>query len=201
MAGGIVPSIHMSIPLKDPAACRFDLLSLGEVMLRLDPGEGRVHTARQFAAYEGGGEYNVARGLRRCFGLRTGRRSPRWPTISVGRLVEDLVLQGGVDTATHPLGARTTASVATARNGLNFTERGLRRARGCRHAPTAGIRRLASCQPGDVDWDDLFGRTRRALAAHRRHLRRRCPTRRLRSSAEAHPGVSQARTAPSSPMT
>ena len=62
----------MSITLRNAAECRYDLLSLGEVMLRLDPGEGRVHTARHFAAYEGGGEYNVARGLRRCFGLRTG---------------------------------------------------------------------------------------------------------------------------------
>jgi 2-dehydro-3-deoxygluconokinase len=45
------------------------LVSLGEVMLRLDPGEGRVHTTRSFQVWEGGGEYNVARGLKRCFGM------------------------------------------------------------------------------------------------------------------------------------
>src|SRR6185437_12775448 len=77
-------------------ACRWDGLSLGEVMLRLDPGEGRVHTARQFTAWEGGGEYNVARGLRRCFGLRTAIATA-FADNAVGRLVEDFILQGGVD--------------------------------------------------------------------------------------------------------
>ena len=52
---------------KSTDACRFDILSLGEVMLRLDPADGRVRTARSFDVWEGGGEYNVARGLRRCF--------------------------------------------------------------------------------------------------------------------------------------
>ena len=63
----------MSVPLgaRPANSCRFDLVSLGEVMLRLDPGELRIHTTRSFQAWEGGGEYNVARGLRRCFGLRT----------------------------------------------------------------------------------------------------------------------------------
>jgi 2-dehydro-3-deoxygluconokinase len=61
----------MTLSIKPANECRFDAVSLGEVMLRLDPGEGRIHTTRSFQAWEGGGEYNVARGLRRCFGLRT----------------------------------------------------------------------------------------------------------------------------------
>ncbi|MEI6862463.1 MAG: sugar kinase, partial [Verrucomicrobiota bacterium] len=61
----------MSLPLKPAAACAFDQLSLGEIMLRLDPGEGRIRTAREFKAWEGGSEYNTSRGLRKCFGLKT----------------------------------------------------------------------------------------------------------------------------------
>ena len=60
-----------ALHIKSKDGCRFDLLALGEIMLRLDPGEGRIHTTRSFRAWEGGGEYNVARGLRRCFGMRT----------------------------------------------------------------------------------------------------------------------------------
>ena len=65
-------------------------------MLRFDPGEGRVHTARSFRVWEGGGEYNVARGLRRCFGMRTAVVTALADN-AVGRLVEDFILQGGVD--------------------------------------------------------------------------------------------------------
>ena len=72
-------------------------VALGEVMLRLDPGAGRIRTTRQFAAWEGGGEYNVTRGLRRAFGLRTAVVTALADN-EVGRLVEDLILQGGVDT-------------------------------------------------------------------------------------------------------
>src|SRR6266567_7253407 len=103
--------------IKDAASCRYDLVSLGEVMLRLDPGEGRIATARQFQVWEGGGEYNVARGLRRCFGLRSVIVTALVDN-PVGRLVENLVLQGGVDLswlrwfADDGVGRR-------ARNGLN----------------------------------------------------------------------------------
>ena len=78
--------------------CRFDEISLGEVMLRLDPGEGRIKSARSFNAWEGGGEYNVARGLRRCFNLRTSVVTALADN-EVGRLIEDFILQGGVDTS------------------------------------------------------------------------------------------------------
>ena len=87
----------MSIEIKSPKSCEYSCISLGEVMLRLDPGEGRVHTTRQFAAWEGGGEYNVTRGLRRCFGLKTAVVTA-FADNPVGRLVEDFILQGGVDT-------------------------------------------------------------------------------------------------------
>src|SRR6266699_5742902 len=84
--------------INDSSSCRHDLVSRGEVMLRLDPGEGRVATTRSFQVWEGGGEYNVARGLRRCFGQRTAIVTALADN-DVGRLVEDLMLQGGVDTS------------------------------------------------------------------------------------------------------
>ncbi len=58
----------MAIQLRDKSSCKYDQISLGEIMLRLDPGEGRIRTARHFTAWEGGGEYNTSRGLRKCFG-------------------------------------------------------------------------------------------------------------------------------------
>ena len=109
-------------PCARPSECRCDLVSLGEVMLRLDPGEGRIATTRPFRVWEGGGEYNVARGLKRCFGLRTAIVTALADN-PVGRLVEDLIYQGGVDRA-H-LGWVPFDGVGRAvRNGLNFTERG-----------------------------------------------------------------------------
>ena len=110
---------------------RWDVLSLGEVMLRLDPGESRIHTTRQFQVWEGGGEYNVARGLRRCFGLRAGIVTALADN-PVGRLVEDFILQGGVDVSLIRWIAYDGVG-RTVRNGLNFTERGhgARAAVGC----------------------------------------------------------------------
>ena len=110
------------LDLRPAQECRYDLVSLGEVMLRLDPGEGRVRTARSFAAWEGGGEYNVARGLCRCFGLRTGVVTALADN-PVGRLVEDFILQGGVDNA-HIRWVPYDGVGRSVRNGLNFTERG-----------------------------------------------------------------------------
>ena len=124
-------------------------------MLRLDPGEGRIRTARQFRVWEGGGEYNVARGLRRCFGLRTAVVTALADN-EVGRLVEDLILQGGVDTAFVQLGARTTASAARPQRAQLHRAR-LRRARRGRASPTAATPRCRQLRPGDVDWDHLFG--------------------------------------------
>jgi 2-dehydro-3-deoxygluconokinase len=85
------------LDIKPPGRCKYDFIALGEIMLRLDPGEGRVRTARKFNVWEGGGEYNVARGLRRCFGLKTAVCTA-FADNDIGRLLEDFVLQGGVDT-------------------------------------------------------------------------------------------------------
>jgi 2-dehydro-3-deoxygluconokinase len=133
---------------------RWDCLSLGEVMLRLDPGEGRIHTTRQFTAWEGGGEYNVARGLRRCFGLRTGVATVLAEN-PVGRLVEDLILQGGVDTSLIRWSAFDGVG-RTVRNGLNFTERGygVRAAVGC---SDRGHTAISQIKRGDFDWPTIFG--------------------------------------------
>src|SRR3984885_12880507 len=133
---------------------RWDSVSLGEVMLRLDPGEGRIHTARQFTAWEGGGEYNVARGLRRCFGLRTAIATVLAEN-PVGRLVEDFILQGGVDTALLQWVPYDGVG-RTVRNGLNFTERGfgVRAAAGC---SDRGHTAISQVKPGDFNWDSILG--------------------------------------------
>ena len=133
---------------------RWDGVSLGEVMLRLDPGEGRIHTARHFEVWEGGGEYNVARGLRRCFGLRTAIATALADN-AVGRLVEDFILQGGVDTALLKWTPYDGVGRA-ARNGLNFTERGygVRAAAGC---SDRGHTAISQVKRGDFDWETILG--------------------------------------------
>ena len=134
--------------------CRFELVSLGEVMLRLDPGEGRIASTRRFDVWEGGGEYNVARGLRRCFGLQTAVVTALVDN-PVGRLVEDLMLTGGVDTS-HVVWVPFDGVGRSARNGLNFTERGfgIRGAVGC---SDRGHTAASQLRPGEVDWDAIFG--------------------------------------------
>jgi len=143
-----------SLTIRAAEPCRHDLVALGEVMLRLDPGEGRVRTARAFGVWEGGGEYNVARGLRRCFGLRTAIATA-FVDNDIGRLLEDLVLQGGVDTSLvrwvpHDGVGRTV------RNGLNFTERGFG-VRGALGVSDRGNSAASQLAPGEFDWDHLFG--------------------------------------------
>ena len=132
---------------------RWDCLSLGEVMLRLDPGENRIHTTRRFQVWEGGGEYNVARGLRRCFGLRTAIATALADN-PVGRLVEDLILQGGVDPALIKWVPYDGVG-RSVRNGLNFTERGfgVRAAAGCSDRGHTAVSQL---KPGDFDWSAIF---------------------------------------------
>ena len=140
---------------KPREACRWDLVSLGEVMLRLDPGEGRIHTTRAFQVFEGGGEYNVARGLTRCFGLETALVTALVDN-PVGRLVQDLLFQGGVDQS-HVRWVKDDGVGRTARNGLNFTERGfgVRAALGCSDRGHTAVSQL---KPGDVDWETIFGK-------------------------------------------
>jgi 2-dehydro-3-deoxygluconokinase len=141
--------------IKSSDQCQFDLVSLGEVMLRLDPGDGRVRTTRTFQAWEGGGEYNVARGLRRCFGMRTAIVTALADNY-VGRLIEDLMLQGGVDLSWLKW-VPYDGIGRTVRNGLNFTERGfgVRGAVGCSDRGNSAASQLKA---GQIDWDTLFGK-------------------------------------------
>jgi 2-dehydro-3-deoxygluconokinase len=145
----------MTVPdVRGRDECHFDLVALGEVMLRLDPGDLRIRTARSFQVWEGGGEYNVARGLSRCFGLRTAVVTALADN-DVGRLIEGLMLQGGVDTSL--LSWRDFDSVGRrVRNGLNFTERGFG-IRGALGVSDRGHTAASQLQPGDIDWDRLFG--------------------------------------------
>jgi len=145
----------MTLTLRPAAECGLDVVSLGEVMLRLDPGEGRVRTARSFRAWEGGGEYNVARGLRRAFGLRTAIVTALADN-EVGRLVEDLILTGGVDTSWIRWVPYDGVG-REVRNGLNFTERGFG-VRGAVGVSDRGHTAISQLRADDVDFDDLFGR-------------------------------------------
>jgi 2-dehydro-3-deoxygluconokinase len=139
--------------IRAKAECAWDLVSLGEVMLRLDPGEQRISTTRHFRVWEGGGEYNVARGLRRCFGMDTAIVTALADN-AVGRLVEDLMLQGGVSQK-YVRWPPFDGVGRTARNGLNFTERGfgIRPALGCSDRGHTAISQL---KPGEIDWDQIF---------------------------------------------
>ncbi len=141
--------------LKAAGSYRWDMLALGEIMLRLDPGETRVRVAREFKVWEGGGEYNVARGLRRCFGLKTAVATA-FADNDVGRLLEDFVLQGGVATD-YILWKPFDGVGRVTRNGLNFTERGFG-ARGAVGIPDRGNTAASQLKPGDFDWDEIFGK-------------------------------------------
>src|SRR5437660_5698479 len=133
---------------------KWDLVSLGEVMLRLDPGDERIATTRHFRVWEGGGEYNVARGLKRCFGLETAIITALAEN-PVGRLVADLVYQGGVDQSLVRW-VEYDGVGRSVRNGLNFTERGfgIRAALGCSDRGHTAVSQL---KVGDIDWDEIFG--------------------------------------------
>jgi 2-dehydro-3-deoxygluconokinase len=141
--------------IKPKSDCRWDLISLGEVMLRLDPGDGRIATTRVFQCWEGGGEYNVARGLKRCFGLETAVVTALADN-PVGRLIQDLIYQGGVDQS-HVRWVKYDGVGRTVRNGLNFTERGfgVRAALGC---SDRGHTAASQLKPDDMDWDYIFGK-------------------------------------------
>lgn len=141
------------LTFREAEACEFDELSLGEVMLRFDPGEGRITTTRSFRVWEGGGEYNVARGLRRCFGMRSAVATALVDN-PVGRLVEDLMLQGGVNTSLVQW-SEFDGVGREARNGVYFLERGF----GVRNGMgmmDRGHTAIAQMKPGTIDWDDVF---------------------------------------------
>ncbi len=145
----------MNLNLRKKEDCMYDQVSLGEVMLRLDPGEGRIKTARNFRAWEGGGEYNVARGLRRCFGYNTAVLTA-FADNEVGRLVEDFILQGGVDTRFIKW-VDYDGIGREVRNGLNFTERGFG-VRGAVGVSDRGNTAISQVKPTDFDFDYIFGK-------------------------------------------
>ena len=145
----------MPIQLRDKSQCKYDLMAMGEIMLRLDPGEGRIRTAREFKAWEGGGEYNVARGLRRCFGLKTAVCTA-FADNEVGRLIEDFILQGNVGTEFIKWMPFDGVGRAV-RNGLNFTERGFG-VRGAVGVSDRGHSAASELKAGDFDWDHIFGK-------------------------------------------
>ena len=145
----------LALTIKPKMECRWDLVSLGEVMLRFDPGERRIHTARRFEVSEGGGEYNVARGLKRCFGLDTAVVTA-FTNDPVGRLLEDLIYQGGVDQSLVWWVEHDGVGKA-ARNGLNFTERGFG-VRAALGSYDRGHTAVSQLKPGDIDWNEIFGK-------------------------------------------
>ncbi len=144
----------MAIVLKDRDKCTYDAVSLGEVMLRFDPGDGRIKTARQFSVWEGGGEYNVIRGLRKCFGMKTAVVTA-FADNEVGKLLEDFIMQGGVDTSLI-YWMKTDGIGRVCRNGLNFTEKGfgVRGALGCSDRANTAI---SKAKPEDFDFEYIFG--------------------------------------------
>lgn len=144
----------MELKLRSKEECKYDAVSLGEVMLRLDPGEGRIKTARSFRAWEGGGEYNVIRGLRRCFGMKTAVITA-FADNEVGKLMEDFILQGGVDTSLI-YWMDTDGIGRICRNGINFTERGfgIRGAVGCSDRANTAI---SKAKPEEFDFEYIFG--------------------------------------------
>ncbi len=144
----------MGITIKAKEKCRWDAVSLGEVMLRFDPGDRRIWTTRHFEVSEGGGEYNVARGLKRCFGMNTAIVTAVADN-PVGRLLEDLFYQGGVDQSLVRWVAYDSVG-RTVRNGLNFTEKGfgVRPALGC---SDRGHTAASQLKPGDINWEEIFG--------------------------------------------
>jgi 2-dehydro-3-deoxygluconokinase len=154
--GGVAGLRHelLGLQLKRPRDARWDLVSLGEVMLRFDPGEERITRTREFKVWEGGGEYNVARGLQRCFGLRTSIVTALVDN-PVGRLLEDLMLQGGVDLS-HLRWVRYDGVGREARNGIYFLERGSG-VRGALGMMDRGHTPISQLLPGQVDWEAIFG--------------------------------------------
>ncbi len=163
-----MPKLNIkSLNIKSKSGCMWDLVSLGEVMLRLDPGDERISMTRHFRVWEGGGEYNVARGLRRCFRLDTAVVTALADN-PIGRLVEDLMLQGGVSQQ-YVRWVPYDGVGRTVRNGLNFTERGfgLRAPLGCSDRGHTAISQL---KPGAIDWEQIFRQRRSTLVSHRRNF-------------------------------
>lgn len=143
------------LEIKTSKDCAYDCMALGEIMLRFDPGEGRLRTARWFQVWEGGGEYNVVRALRKCFGMKTAVVTA-FADNEVGRLIEDFIMQGGVDVSFIKW-VPYDGIGRTVRNGLNFTERGFG-VRGAVGMYDRGNTAASQLKRGDIDWENIFGK-------------------------------------------
>lgn len=143
----------MTLQIKPAGSCKWDAMSLGEVMLRFDPEFGRVRTTRHFRISEGGGEYNVARALRKVFGLRTAIVTSLVDN-EIGHLVEDLMMTGGVDLR-YVKWVPHDGIGLSARVGFNFVEKGygIRPALGVSDRAHTAVSQL---KPGDIDWNRIF---------------------------------------------
>lgn len=144
-----------TIKLRPKEECKYDCVSLGEIMLRLDPGNMRIRTAREFKVWEGGGEYNVTRGLRKCFRMNTAVVTA-FADNDIGRLVEDFIMQGGVDVS-HIKWVPYDGIGRNVRNGMNFTERGFG-VRGALGVSDRGNTAASQLKKGDIDWEQIFGK-------------------------------------------
>ena len=185
------------LKIRPAPRCQWDCVAFGEVMLRFDPGFGRVRNARSFQVWEGGGEYNVARAMRKCWGKRAAVVTAL-PKNDLGWLVEDLILQGGVDMS-HVIWRDFDGLGRNTRVGLNFTEKGFGIRAGARLLGPRPLGRLAD-QARRSELGEALRRGGRALVPHRRHLRGA----RRRNTAEAVIEAVRGRrasTAPSSPTT
>jgi len=143
------------LKIRPKEECKYDCISLGEIMLRFDPGDGRIRTAREFKVWEGGGEYNVSRGLRKCFGLSTAVVTA-FADNDIGHLIEDFIMQVGVDTS-HIIWMPFDGIGRNVRNGFNFTERGFG-VRGALGVSDRGNTAASKLKKGDIDWDYIFGK-------------------------------------------
>lgn len=143
----------MTLRIKSADGCRWDCVAIGEVMLRFDPEWGRIRTARHLRVSEGGGEYNVARALRKVFGLRSAIVTALVDN-EIGHLLEDLMMTGGVDLR-HVKWEPHDGIGLESRVGLNFTEKGfgIRPALGVSDRANTAVSQL---KPGDVDWARIF---------------------------------------------
>lgn len=139
------------LDLKNNSGCQWELVSLGEILLRFDPGAQRIHTSREFTVWDGGAEYNVAANAARVFNRR-GLIVTALADNALGRLAADLSRSSGVDTSQI-----IWQNADENRNGLYFIERGfgLRPPSSAFDRSHTAISRLAA---GDVDWTSIFNK-------------------------------------------
>ena len=149
--------------IKPADACRYDAVSLGEVMLRLDPFDVPMAHARVLRVFQGGGETNVACGLAYTFGLRTAVLTALVED-HIGLNIRNQLREAGVDTShiiwfnTRSDGSRfSTDAKGTLANGVHitFAGKGLLPSDTLYYRAHTPVREL---RPGDFDWQDLLGR-------------------------------------------